>query len=285
MSTMGDARYDPRVLSARWVIGLLAGATLLGTTLSAAPAAPRPSAAVESRSTTGTLALRGVLSVRSDAAGCPPGTSPAADECFARTGVGVVPGLGTVSEAYTFVVDTGPPGCISGDFLLPSEGRLVVAGKGEIDLVLAGLPDCFVPASTVLTAGRPFSITGGSGAYAGASGSGRVQHELHSGGGGAAGKDTWIGTLVVPALDFDVTAAVFSGAVARTVRAPRGKRQVRVTYRVTARDEVDGVLPVLCVPRSGSLFRIGRKTVICSATDQSGNIARARFTVTVRAPR
>ncbi len=265
-------------------MGFLAGAMLLGLTISSATAAtPRPSHA---SAQLGELALQATLSVRSDPAACPPGTPPEADECFSRTGGGVIPGLGMVSEAYMFIVDTNSPSCVDGDLLLASVGKLAVTGKGEIAVALAAPPDCYLPAETVQQARQPFSITSGTGRYIGASGSGTVQHDTHlSGGGGSSGNDTWSGTLAVPGLDFDLIPPAISGAVAKSVRAPRGKKRVRVVYRVTARDDVDGAVPVTCRPRSRSWFKIGRKTVKCSAADTSGNATSARFTVTVRARR
>jgi hypothetical protein len=285
MATTTDAAEDWLVVQGLRGIVVLVGAALIALTADSAPAAPHSSRAARHMADAGTLALRGAISLRSIAAACPAGTPASADECFARTGSGVIPGLGTVSESYTFIVDTDGPGCEGGSVLLASDGRLAVAGKGEIDLAISGLPNCFVPAATVLTASRPFTVTGGSSAYAGASGSGTLQHDARLIALGAVGTDTWVGTLVVPGLEFDLTVPVLSGAVTRTVRAPQGKKLVRVIYRVAARDEVDGVVPVICVPRSGTLFRIGRKTVICSATDKSANTAQARFTVTVRARR
>jgi HYR domain len=82
--------------------------------------------------------------------------------------------------------------------------------------------------------------------------------------------------------DFDLTAPVLKGAVTKAVRAQNGRKSARVAYRVTASDNLDGALPVTCLPRSGSLFRIGRTTVRCTAKDKSGNTATAKFTVTVR---
>jgi hypothetical protein len=229
------------------------------------------------------VALHNVLSVRSDAVACPQGTPPEADECFARSGGGVVPGVGMIAQAYTFVVDTNSPSCPTGDILLPSAGRLTVAGKGEIAVALAGRPDCYVPAESVLQAKQPFTIIGATGRFVGASGSGVVEHNTQStGGGGSSGSDTWVGTLAVPDIAFDLTPPVIAGAIARSVRAPRGKTRVRVSYRVTARDDVDGAVGVKCVPRSRSWFKIGRKTVKCSTTDRSGNAASAKFRVTVK---
>jgi hypothetical protein len=55
-----------------------------------------------------------------------------------------------------------------------------------------------------------------------------------------------------------VAPPVLSGATPKTVRARKGAKRVRVTYRVTANDAIDGHVPVGCVPRSGSRFPIGR---------------------------
>src|SRR2546426_7408704 len=56
----------------------------------------------------------------------------------------------------------------------------------------------------------------------------------------------------------------------------------RVTYTVTALDNVDGPLIPFCSPASGSTFALGPTTVSCTATDSSGNSASGSFTVTVR---
>jgi hypothetical protein len=96
------------------------------------------------------------------------------------------------------------------------------------------------------------------------------------------GTERWIGTLVVPGLEFDVMPPTLSGTTSKTVRAPKGAKRVRVTYTVTASDAVDGQVPVTCVPRSGSRFPIGRTVVRCLATDSSANTVTARFIVTVR---
>lgn len=55
-----------------------------------------------------------------------------------------------------------------------------------------------------------------------------------------------------------------------------------VTYATpTATDSVDGVLPVSCLPASGSLFPLGLNAVLCQAMDSSGHVASATFPVTV----
>ena len=95
------------------------------------------------------------------------------------------------------------------------------------------------------------------------------------------GRD-WTGALTVPGLEFDLTSPTLAGATNKTVRAKKGAKSARVTFKVTAQDGADGVVPVGCNPRSGSRFKIGRTRVTCSSTDSSANTAKASFTVTVR---
>jgi hypothetical protein len=209
---------------------------------------------------------------------CPPGSPPNADFCAARTGSGAVRGLGEVSEAYTFFVQEGE--C---DRVFETTVRLVVAGKGELQLAVDRYRgECI---SSSLNLSRAFTITGGSGVYAGASGGGTVTHRYSPTPSGSSGTDTWTGTLSVPGLEFDVTPPTLSGAVNKTVRARKGSKRVRVTYRVTASDAVDGSVPVSCQPRSGSRFKIGRTFVNCSATDSSANANTGRFRVIVKRKR
>jgi hypothetical protein len=54
-----------------------------------------------------------------------------------------------------------------------------------------------------------------------------------------------------------------------------------VTFNATATDAVDGELPVVCQPSSGSTFPIGTTTVTCTATDSDLNTTTGSFTVTV----
>jgi hypothetical protein len=55
----------------------------------------------------------------------------------------------------------------------------------------------------------------------------------------------------------------------------------RVSYSVTATDDTDPHPVVSCTPASGSVFPLGDKTVSCSATDASGNVATGSFVVRV----
>ena len=82
--------------------------------------------------------------------------------------------------------------------------------------------------------------------------------------------------------EFDLTAPTFRGAVPKTVRAAKGAKTARVTFKVTAVDAVDGAVPTACQPKSGSRFKVGKTTVRCSAMDSSANTAKTSFTVTVK---
>lgn len=241
---------------------------------------PAARGADASAADTGTLTFNTQIDVRYPSASCAAGT-PFGVECYDRTGTGVIRGLGRVNESMTYQVESAPAGCNSDDVrVLPTTARFSVPGKGEIELSIGGSA-CVPRGLGPLRAEADFTITGGSGRYVGASGQGRYI-DLSNGPPSFRGRDTWTGTLVVPGLEFDITPPTISGAVAKTVRAPRGAKRARVVYAVSARDAVDGAVPVSCVPRSGSRFAIGRTVVSCSATDTSGNTRTARFTVTVR---
>ena len=232
-------------------------------------------------SATSDLALKAKLSLTSMIGACSP---PApGDECAARTGSGLVPGLGAVTEKYEFPVGLGAPACAQSDgTALASSNRFVVAGKGEIHFTLA--QGACMAQERLYNEAQTYSITGGTGIYAGASGSGTVERNL--GGPGPAGRqgpETWTGTLIVPGLEFDTTQPTFTGAANKTVRAAKGAKTRRVRFTVTAHDDRDVVVPVArCTSRSGSRFRIGRTKVTCEAADSSGNTGRTTFVVTVK---
>ena len=64
--------------------------------------------------------------------------------------------------------------------------------------------------------------------------------------------------------------------------APYTGNTAVVTFNASAYDAIDRVVPVSCLPSSGSEFSIGRTIVTCKATDRSGNTATKSFVVTVR---
>jgi HYR domain len=256
-------------------VGVVAALSLLGGASSAVALVTGPGSA---QSVAGTLNLRMTLGVISTPVTCP-AEAAGADDCRARTETGRVQGLGSVSAIYTWSFGAGSPSCPSTLVTpLATTGRLVVAAKGEFHFALAQGTRC-VDVEPVRNEPQNFTITGGNGSYQGASGSGLVERAVSAG----VGSETWTGTIVVSGLEFDVTAPTLSGARAKTVRAPRGAKRVRVTYKVTASDNADSQVPVTCGPRSGSRFPIGRNTVRCSATDSSGNMGKASFRITVRA--
>ncbi len=245
-------------------------ALLFTAGLSASPAA------------TGTLELDGRIATtyRFDDAFCPAGSSMF-DRCVRFVGEGQLPGLGRATTTYTKILPGDDFDC---PVLNHNTAVIEIAGKGTISVSRTGrfcgpTAPAEVPRST-------FTVTGGSGTYSEASGTLVFRSSVYAANLGCGpcgnGLDTWTGTLVVPGVDFDTTRPVLTGAVSKTVRIPLKAKRVRFAYAVTATDGVDGDVPVSCNPRSGSWFRIGRTSVTCTATDSSGNTARARFTVTVR---
>ena len=221
--------------------------------------------------------------VADPSAPCPPGSLGSV--CPLRTVHGAVKGLGAVNHASAFVLGVGPPWCSEGDaHVLPYAVRWVVANKGQLEFAVAEVPGCFADEpSGVGAVKQTFTITGGTGAYAGASGSGHVQATVYlTQDGTVVGFETWTGRLSVPGRDFDTSPPTISGASNKIVKVKRTARQARVSYAVTASDAADGSVPVTCAPRSGSVFRLGRTHVRCAATDASANNATANFTVTVK---
>lgn len=236
------------------------------------------------------LNLHGVVNVSASPVSCPAGAASGA-ECFAVSGRATIRGLGRVTDRHTIITvgtaDGSNTACSHVSF---SPDVITVAGKGEIDSSITVAPGCNgVP--------NGFVVNGGSGDFAGVSGSGTFAPDMVRNGqwvdpddNNPEGEDilsdwhtdSWTGSLNAPGYTFDLTPPVLSGAASKKVTAPKGVRHVRVRFAVEAKDAVDGAAPVSCKPRSGSQFGIGRTQVKCSATDSSANTATARFTITVR---
>ena len=237
------------------------------------------------------LSLRGLFALSASTTSCPSG-APAGAICYAVHGGALIRGLGRVTDQHT-IVTVGAfdgPGTHCAMLTLAPDVMTVV-GKGTIDASIAVAPGCNgIPTG--------FTITGGAGDFAGASGSGtfipgivQAGHWVDLGGDDTNPDaddilndwktDTWAGSLSVAGYTFDLTPPVISGATSRKIVASRGAKHVRVRFTVKARDAVDGPVPVTCTPRSGSLFRLGRTQVKCSASDSSANQASKRFTVNV----
>jgi hypothetical protein len=78
----------------------------------------------------------------------------------------------------------------------------------------------------------------------------------------------------------DVTPPVLTLPASQTIEAtsPAG---AAATFAASAVDNVDGAVPVILSPASGSTFPLGTTTVTATATDAAGNPAAGSFTVTV----
>jgi hypothetical protein len=240
--------------------------------------------------------------VGGDSPSCPAGYSPTT-ECHPHSGGDVaVRGLGFVGETYLYPVETDPgPSCPGGYKVYGYTATLRIRNKGTIVASLGPVDRCLEgpPSDTVLTPTQPFTVTGGTGRFAGATGSGVLSrknaHRLGDGHGAAT--DVWQVTLDAPQFTPDFTPPTITGAVDKVVRAPRYRvvhvsrrktkrvrvKYLRVNYVAGAADDIDGNVPVQCKPKAGSRFRVGRTTTVhCSATDTSANTATARFAITVK---
>jgi hypothetical protein len=102
-----------------------------------------------------------------------------------------------------------------------------------------------------------------------------VAHLSFNGGGLTATGDTVITfqdttlPVIAPSSDILGVEATSSGGAAITYTSP------------AAFDNIDGAIPVNCIPASGSTFPLGNNTVTCSATDSSSNTQTSTFTVQV----
>jgi len=81
----------------------------------------------------------------------------------------------------------------------------------------------------------------------------------------------------------DTTPPVLNLPAPITADATDGEGAV-VGYFAWAWDDTDGFLNADCAPAPWTKFPLGVTTVECAATDSSGNVAHASFTVTVRPP-
>ena len=127
-----------------------------------------------------------------------------------------------------------------------------------------------------------FTVTGGTGIYAGASGTGTVTRSLaltHYGSFGKRDVDRHP-HCAGPGLRRD--AADTGGSDQPDGANQEGCEIGPVAFEVTAKDDRDGTLPVACTRKSGSLFKLGMTRVTCSSSDSSANAAKASFSVTVR---
>lgn len=79
-------------------------------------------------------------------------------------------------------------------------------------------------------------------------------------------------------LDTEPPVITVPGTIVQEATGPNG---AAVSFSASAEDEVDGTVPVACVPASGSVFPLGDTVVDCTASDQSDNQASSQFSVRV----
>ena len=214
-----------------------------------------------------------------DRAYCPAGIRLPPD-CVRFTGEGTIRGLGAVMTTYTKVLPGVDPSCI---VVQNTSAVITVAEKGTIEVSRPGkictpqAPLTIGPTPSPSPA-EPVSTRGVTARFLPAVGRGTVTARAGAVGPGLVGR-----TIAVPGMEFDLHRADDAGAISKPVKAPKKAKSMRVGYTVKATDAVDGtVADPRARPRSGSAFKVGRTKVSCSATDSSGNTARAQFTITVK---
>jgi streptogramin lyase len=88
-----------------------------------------------------------------------------------------------------------------------------------------------------------------------------------------------IGRIEVEAVDSTPPVIIVPPSIVGNASSPSG---AVVSYSVSAEDDVDGPVDVVCAPSSGSVFPIGTTQVVCTASDAAGNEASASFDVHVK---
>jgi hypothetical protein len=142
-----------------------------------------------------------------------------------------------------------------GMLLAYTEGTDAMRAFGERAVAHTSSPQARAAALVTLAYATSFTMPRARSSMQTRHGSGRIQRAASfTATGGAVGVDTWIGTLNVPGLEFDVTAPTIAGATSRTVRVPRRAKSVRVRYSVTATDNSDGSVRGDVQARLGSAF-------------------------------
>ena len=217
-----------------------------------------------------TLNLQGEFRLTGTPSACPSGT-PSTTSCVQVTGTATIRGLGVASETYAGMLDRSNPSCQHASW---TPVVVNVAGKGKLDV---SFTDPYTCDPTSGAAVADFTISGGTGPYQDATGTGTVTNA----GSPPNVTDTWSGTLDAPDTTFDLTPPTIHAPndIMRFVR--NGTHSRRVNYQVTATDAADGTVPVNCKPRSGSQFKLGRTHVTCTASDTSANTTRTTFTIRV----
>ena len=144
-----------------------------------------------------TLRLSGTLPATLKESKCPPGvpvmTRGSITPCYLAVARGTLPGLGKVSDRRIVVILDPVAECANIKFNM----ALTVRTKGTISGE-AATKRCFDKSGTAVV---PFKITGGTGAFTGATGSGTITlgEPQETGDGHHVETETWKGKLTVPA--------------------------------------------------------------------------------------
>lgn len=138
------------------------------------------------------IPLHGVFHVHWGKTECPAGTQ-ASTSCYLNVGHGTVDGAGAATERYVLRVVFDASGCVHWRF----PGTLLVPGRGTLRFV-ARNRGCFTPTQTDGTV--YFTVTGGSGRFGGASGSGsiRASDSVETAPAAGTNTDTWKAQVVIP---------------------------------------------------------------------------------------
>ena len=123
----------------------------------------------------GTLELRALFNVEGTRVDCALGV-PTTTVCVQTVGTGTVSGLGQANVEYLALDDYTNFDCLHVSW---TAALITVVGKGQIEVSLTDPYSCHPHPDRRATT-TDFTVTGGSGMYAGASGSGTVGNILNS---------------------------------------------------------------------------------------------------------
>lgn len=84
--------------------------------------------------------------------------------------------------------------------------------------------------------------------------------------------------VVVKIEDEEPPVLTLPATITKEAAGPAG---AHVAFSASASDNVDGNVPVMCVPGSGNEFALGATTVSCTAEDSSGNVASGSFMIAI----
>ena len=123
----------------------------------------------------GPFPLHPAISWTDSLTSCLSGYTPTTECNLRSTSQVAVPGLGFVSQTYVAPIETAPASCPSGEYQISAyPAQLDVRGRGTISLSVAASSQCARPPTDILNVSQTFQIVGGTGVFAGASGSGVV---------------------------------------------------------------------------------------------------------------